>query len=125
VNELDNNEALQLFSWHVFNRDRPDDDFVNVTKDVVSYAGGLPLALTVLGSNLKGRKQCYWDNKLVVYKLIPHDDIQEKLRISIDGLDENAKNIFLDIVCFFKGENVEVIKNILEITRGSHSYYCH
>jgi hypothetical protein len=122
VNELDHNEALQLFSWNAFNKDRLDDKYVKVTEDMLSYARELPLALRVLGSSLKGRDILYWENKLGMYKLIPHDDIQKKLRISFDGLDENAKNIFLDIACFFKGWNVEAITKVLDSTRGFHSY---
>ncbi|XP_059455260.1 disease resistance protein Roq1-like [Corylus avellana] len=60
VKELDHYKSLQLFSWHAFNRDRPNDDYVEVTEDAVCYAGGLPLALTVLGSTLKGRDILYW-----------------------------------------------------------------
>jgi hypothetical protein len=36
------------------------------------------------------------------------------LKISYDGLEENEKNIFLDIACLFKGENVEYITKILD-----------
>ncbi|XP_059455269.1 TMV resistance protein N-like [Corylus avellana] len=114
VKELDCNEALQLFSYHAFDRDRPNDGYVEVTKDAVRYAGGLPLALVVLGSTLKGRDIPYWESKLDEYKRIPHSDIQNKLRISFDGLDENAQSIFLDIACFFKGENVEYVKKMLD-----------
>jgi hypothetical protein len=32
VNELDDNEALQLFSWNAFKSDKPNDDFVELTK---------------------------------------------------------------------------------------------
>jgi hypothetical protein len=117
VNELDHNEALQLFSWNAFNKDRPNNKYVKIAEDVVSYAGGLPLALRVLG-----RYILYWENKLGMYKLIPHDDIQKNLRISFDGSDENAKNIFLDIACFFKRGNVEAITKVLDSTRGFPSY---
>jgi len=48
------------------------------------------------------------------YKRIPEKDIQEKLRISYDGLEESEKNIFLDIACFFKGEDVEYVTKILD-----------
>ncbi|XP_059452926.1 disease resistance protein RPV1-like [Corylus avellana] len=48
-------EALRLFSWHAFKSDKPNDGYVNVTKDAIRYCGGLPLALTVLGSALRGR----------------------------------------------------------------------
>jgi hypothetical protein len=102
--------------------DKPNDDYVEVTKDAVRYSGGLPLALTVLGSALKGRDILYWKSKLDEYKRIPHKNIQEKLRISYDGLDENAKNIFLDIACFFKGENVEYVRKILDSCGFFHSY---
>jgi hypothetical protein len=122
VNELGHNEALRLFSWHAFNRDRPDDDFVNVTEDAVSYCGGLPLALKVLDSTLKGRELLYWESKLVGCKSSPPNDIQKILRISFDGLDENAQEIFLDIACFFKGKKEAVITKILDNTRGFHSY---
>jgi hypothetical protein len=122
MKELSHYKAFQLFSWHAFNTQNPDDDYRRVTNDVVHYTGGLPLALTKLGSILKGRDIPYWKSKLEEYKIIPHDDIQKNLRISFDGLDENAKNIFLDIACFFKGKNVEYVTKILDSTRGFHSY---
>jgi hypothetical protein len=54
MNELDHNKALQIFS-HAFQSDKPNDDFVELTKHALRYAGGLPLALTLLGSDLYGR----------------------------------------------------------------------
>jgi hypothetical protein len=121
VNKLDHNEALKLFSRYTFNKDIPDDDYVDVTKDAIRYCGGLPLALTVLGSTLKDKDILYWKSKLEEYKRIPNDDILKKLRISWDVLDENAKNIFLDMACFFKGENVEHVTKMLD-SFGFHSY---
>jgi hypothetical protein len=35
------------------------------------------------------------------------------LQISFDGLEDRQKNIFLDIACFFKGEDKDC-KNILQ-----------
>jgi hypothetical protein len=121
VKELDDNKALQLFSYHAFGRDKPNDGYVGVTKDAVRHAGGLPLALVVLGSTLKGRDILYWKSKLDKYKKIPHIDIQKRLGISFYGLDEDAKNIFLHIACFFKGNNVEYVKKIL-LYCGFHSF---
>ncbi|GLT53804.1 hypothetical protein SLA2020_270500 [Shorea laevis] len=121
MNELNDNEAFQLFSWHAFKSDKPNNGFVELTEDAVCYSGGLPLALTVLGSALKGKDILYWKGKLDEYKRIPHNDIQEKLRISFDGLDENTKNIFLDIACFFKDENVEYVTKVLD-SCGYYSY---
>ena len=52
VKELDWDEANELFRWNAFQRHQPVDDFLEVTKDAIHYAGGLPLALEVLGSHL-------------------------------------------------------------------------
>jgi hypothetical protein len=114
MNELDHKEALQLISRHAFQSDKPNDDFVEVTNHALRYAGGLPLALTVLGSNLYGRDIYQWKSVLEKYKRIPENNIHEKLKISYDGLEENEKNIFLDIACLFKGQYVEYITKILD-----------
>ena len=72
----------------------------------------------MLGSFLKGRSLRSWkytfDKYLDKYKRIPDNKIQKTLKISYDGLDENAKKVFLHIACFFKGENVEYVRKILD-----------
>jgi hypothetical protein len=114
MNEMDHNEAFQLFSLHAFKSDKPHDDFVDLTEHALHYAGGLPLALTVLGSDLCGRDGYYWKSVLEKYKRIPHKNIHEKLKISYDGLDESEKNVFLDIACFFKGDDKAYVIKILD-----------
>ncbi|XP_040998647.1 disease resistance protein RPV1-like isoform X1 [Juglans microcarpa x Juglans regia] len=92
VKELDRDEALQLFSWNAFKNKNPSHDFVDITKNVLHYVGGLPLALTVLGSDLYSRDIQYWRSALEKYKKIPPKDILKMLRISYDGLD--ARRVF-------------------------------
>jgi hypothetical protein len=121
VEGLDENKSLQLFSWHAFNGDGPNPDFLELAEDAIRYTQGLPLALTVLGSALKGRDILYWKSKLDEYKTIPNENIHEKLKISYDGLEKNARNVFLDIACFFKGEYVEYVTKILD-SCGFYSY---
>ncbi|XP_059455254.1 disease resistance protein RPV1-like [Corylus avellana] len=77
VNKLDDNEDLALFSWHAFNKDKPDDDYVEVTKDAVRYAGGLPLALIVVGSALKGENVEYVKKILVGCGFSSYSGIEE------------------------------------------------
>ncbi|KAG7942521.1 hypothetical protein I3843_16G107200, partial [Carya illinoinensis] len=114
MKELDHNEALQLFCWNAFKKEEPNQGFAELTKNFLRYAGGLPLALKVLGSYLYKREEIkFWEDALEKYKRIPPDDIQGKLRISYDGLEESEKKILLDITCFFVGKGEKYVTNIL------------
>ncbi|KAG6675470.1 hypothetical protein I3842_15G103900 [Carya illinoinensis] len=111
---LDDNEALRLFSLHAFKKEEPLDEYVELSKQVIKYAQGLPLALTVLGSDLKDQSIHQWEIALDKYKSIPHKDIQSVLQISYDDLEDNEKEMFLDIAFFFKGEPLANIKKIFD-----------
>ncbi|KAL7205674.1 hypothetical protein ACSBR2_018576 [Camellia fascicularis] len=52
VEKFDESESFELFSWHAFGQNHPIEGFVEHSKRVVQYCGGLPLALQVLGSSL-------------------------------------------------------------------------
>uniref|UniRef100_A0A2N9FIF8 Uncharacterized protein n=1 Tax=Fagus sylvatica TaxID=28930 RepID=A0A2N9FIF8_FAGSY len=114
VKEMDHSEALQLFSWNAFKRDKPVDEYAELTERAVHYAGGLPLALMVVGSDLYGSDMIQWESALDKYKRIPNKNIQEILKISYDRLDDNEKDIFLDIACFFKGKHANYVIKILD-----------
>ncbi|KAI7981039.1 TMV resistance protein N [Camellia lanceoleosa] len=112
--ELNHTESLQLFSWHAFKETNPLENFAELANDIVSYAGGLPLALEILGSYLFGRNILEWKSALDELQQIPHNQIQKKLRISFDSLDnDRMKDIFLDIACFFIGMDRDYVITIL------------
>lgn len=99
-------ESLSLFSWHAFQRIIPLKNYMQLSNGIISYATGVPLALEVLGSSLMGRTMAQWKNTLEKLQLIPDKKIQSILRISFDALDDDdVKNMFLDIACFFNGMN--------------------
>jgi hypothetical protein len=108
-------ESLKLFNWHAFKEASPTEGFLRLSGDVVSYCGGLPLALEVLGSYLfNRRKQEYWNSVLSKLEKIPNDQIHDKLKISFDGLrDRMEKDIFLDVCCFFIGKDISYVTEIL------------
>ncbi|KAG6671189.1 hypothetical protein I3843_Q009600 [Carya illinoinensis] len=112
---LDDNEALRLFSLHAFKKDKPLYKYVELSKQVIKYAQGLPLALTVLGSDLKNQSIHQWKSALDKYKSIPHKNIHSVLRISYDGLEDNEKEMFLDIAFFFNGEPMANVRKIFDI----------
>ncbi|EXC27506.1 TMV resistance protein N [Morus notabilis] len=118
VDALDSNEARSLFYLKAFKRDLPVRDFTDLVESVLDYAKGNPLALEVLGSYLHSRTRKEWKSALSELKKAPNERIQKVLRKSYDGLDRVKKSIFLDIACFFKGENRDFVEGIL----GSESH---
>ncbi|XVF70298.1 hypothetical protein PTKIN_Ptkin11bG0150200 [Pterospermum kingtungense] len=112
---LDENEALRLFNLKAFNSDKVlENDFSELSKCVVEYANGLPLALEILGSFLCGRDATQWRSAIARLKKESNKEIHDRLLISFDGLEETEKNIFLDIVCFFIGEDKDFVLQILD-----------
>ncbi|KAK9995036.1 hypothetical protein SO802_024739 [Lithocarpus litseifolius] len=112
VNELDNDEALELFSWIVFNQPYPKKEFEDLSNGLVEYAKRLPIALKVLGSSLIDRPRKVWEDYLHQLEEIYKGEILDELEISYRGLNEIQQNLFLDIACFFKGEDENRVANI-------------
>ncbi|CAI0413040.1 unnamed protein product [Linum tenue] len=79
-----------------------------LSNDIVSVAAGLPLTLKVVGSLLFQEEKVIWEDKLRQLKEIPEEEVVERLKISYDTLNEEAKQIFLDIACFFIGEDKDL-----------------
>ncbi|XP_010245185.1 PREDICTED: TMV resistance protein N-like [Nelumbo nucifera] len=114
VKELSLVESTELFSHHAFGKDHPKEDYLELSSHVVHYVGGLPLALKVWGSFLFDKEKDEWESALEKLKKIPKDEVQKKLKISFDALDEEEKSIFLDIACFFIGMNKDYAIRILD-----------
>ncbi|CAI0413024.1 unnamed protein product [Linum tenue] len=108
VREMSHHHSLQLFCNHAFKRDSPPSNFETLSKDIVYVAAGLPLTLKVVGSLLFQEEEAIWKDKLRQLKEIPEEKVVERLKINYDTLNEEAKQIFLDIACFFIGEDKEL-----------------
>ena len=114
VEELDKHEALELFNQHAFQGNELEEDYFELANQVIQYASGLPLALTIIGSDLCGKTRFEWKSAIQQYGKIPKGDIHNILKVSYDGLEDTEKDIFLDIACFFKGRNKDNVVNILD-----------
>jgi hypothetical protein len=101
--ELDEHESIKLLSWHAFGKDHPNENYAELSKEVIYYARGLPLALKVLGSFLSNKSTNEWEGTLEKLEVIPHYEIQEKLLVSYYSLSHMQQELFLDIACFFVG----------------------
>ncbi|KAG5222018.1 disease resistance family protein [Salix suchowensis] len=117
VKELGSLEAVKLFSYHALRREEPTAEYLDITKKIISITGQLPLALEVFGSalfNERGIKK--WEDALKKLQQIRPGELQDVLRISYDGLDDEEQYVFLDIACLFikmrmkREEAIDVLK---------------
>ncbi|KAL8258350.1 hypothetical protein R6Q59_030391 [Mikania micrantha] len=111
---LDDEEAIELFCSHAPREYRNIEDYDLLSKGVVSYARGLPLALKVLGRFLCDKDINEWRSALARLKAIPNADILKTLQISYDGLEQVEKTLFLDIACFFRGRHKDFAMEIFD-----------
>ncbi|XP_021803953.1 TMV resistance protein N-like [Prunus avium] len=114
VMPLTQDEALYLFSRKAFKKDDLEEDYLEMSKNFINYAGGLPLALKTLGSFLYKRSRDEWKSALDKLKQAPDRKIFQTLKISYDGLEEMQKKIFLDVACFHKFADKEEVIEILD-----------
>ncbi|KAF7847101.1 hypothetical protein BT93_L3362 [Corymbia citriodora subsp. variegata] len=124
---LHSEDALQLFCWNAFRKIHPGIGYENLSYMLINYAKGLPLALIILGSFLRGRSISEWKSTLDKLERIPREDIYNVLKISFDGLEEQEKAIFLDIACFLRGKSKDYTKEILdacEFKSGTNAVEC-
>ncbi|CAL9020078.1 unnamed protein product [Prunus brigantina] len=114
VMSLTQDEALYLFSRKAFRKDDLEEDYLELSKNFINYAGGLPLALKTLGSFLYKRSRDEWKSALDKLKQAPDRKIYQILKISYDGLEEMQKKFFLDVACFHKSYHKETVIEILD-----------
>uniref|UniRef100_UPI001CB8943E disease resistance protein RUN1-like n=1 Tax=Erigeron canadensis TaxID=72917 RepID=UPI001CB8943E len=104
VSLLSLDEAIRLFRRNAYDENKPLEDYDKLSVRVISYVDGLPLALKILGSILYGKDKNEWISMLDKLKRIPPRKVMDQLKISYDGLDNDEKDLFLDIACFHRGK---------------------
>ncbi|XP_030944347.1 TMV resistance protein N-like isoform X2 [Quercus lobata] len=114
VDGLNGEHALQLFSSKAFKGKHDLDDYLELSNHFLKYAGGLLLALEVLGSFLIGKSIAEWKSALERLKEFPERTILQVLKISFDGLHDTEKEIFLHIACFFNHREKDGVVEVLD-----------
>ncbi|XP_075670491.1 disease resistance protein Roq1-like [Castanea sativa] len=112
--EMSNEEALRLFSLTCFDSEHTPKGYKEMSNHVVSYARGLPLAIKFLGSHLVGRSIPEWKSCLDGLENNIPTELLQVFQISFDGLRGSEQEIFLHIACFFNGEDLNRIVDILD-----------
>ena len=114
VKELNFCDSMRLFSLHAFKQKSSEEiGYRELSEKVLRYAKGIPLALQILGSLLYGRTREAWESQLQKLEKGQHLGIFNVLKSSYDGLEEEEKNIFLDIACFYRRhEEIVVVERL-------------
>lgn len=102
---LNTDEATELFSRHAFLSPRPSVGFDDLVLKFVEFLDGLPLSLETFGSYLYGKtERKEWEAILRKISRILPWNIKERLKVTLEGLDEEEKSMFLDAACYLVRE---------------------
>ncbi|MED6226474.1 hypothetical protein PIB30_104120 [Stylosanthes scabra] len=117
VEQMNNHESLELFSWNAFNHPTPSVQFSRLALETVKNCEGMPSAIVTVGRELFGKtKLVEWENVIEELKAFSRQQGYEALKISYDSLNEDRKKeIFLNIASFCIGmEREEVLQTLRE-----------
>ncbi|CAL2279855.1 unnamed protein product [Prunus armeniaca] len=116
VEGLGSDDALRLFYSHAFgNNKSTTTEYTELSRQVVDYIKGIPLALKVIGSSFRRCKsKQQWEDEWKKVREYPNKEIDRVLRISYDGLGQHETEIFLEIACFYKGFERNYVKECLD-----------
>ncbi|QHO39698.1 TMV resistance protein N [Arachis hypogaea] len=133
VEGLVESAAFNLFCLKAFKKPEPTEGFLDLSKKVIKYSGGLPLALKVLGSYLNGRSIAVWHSAIekIMRSLVTisdygilgmHDLLEEmgKLIVIQESPDDASKRSRL--WCY---EDVDFVLTQKKETEATHSIVLH
>ncbi|GLJ14045.1 hypothetical protein SUGI_0224630 [Cryptomeria japonica] len=115
MKEMNVHHSTELFCWHAFHQPYPTSGYEDLVESFVKECGGLPLSLQVLGGHVFGSAgKHYWRLELDKVRKTLKQDIKKKLRISLESLDDEQMQVFLDIACFFVNKSRYMALRIME-----------
>ncbi|XP_035845055.1 disease resistance protein RUN1 isoform X4 [Helianthus annuus] len=107
--------ALRLLSHHAFMSNCPNDGYEDVSKQLMAYCKGHPLALKVLGESLCNKTVAEWEGYIIGLKKETDSHIMNALKVSLDSMQSNNdKELFKHIACFFVQKDKVFAETILE-----------
>lgn len=114
VDLLTNDEAKLLFNRCAFRADIPTHEYQELALEAACFAGDHPLYIKALGLFLYGKTKREWRDQLERLKEFPMNEPFKILELSYTSLDDDFKELFLDVACFLKGKRRDDAIRILE-----------
>lgn len=113
---LNDKEAFQLFTYHAFDDQNcsATQNFLSLSRKFVDYSRGHPQTLIILGTELHEKDEAHWEHRLRTITDCYNTRIQDVWRFSTDQLSEQQKDVFFDIVYFFKSEDEYFVRSLLD-----------
>ncbi|KAJ9558898.1 LOW QUALITY PROTEIN: hypothetical protein OSB04_013512, partial [Centaurea solstitialis] len=112
---LSDYNSLNLLSLIAFNYNDSKEGYEDVSNKLVGYCKGHPLALEVLGKALRNKDVAQWEDYIErLLKKGPLSDIKKVFQMSLESLEEDEKELFKHIACFFVGKDRESTEIILK-----------
>eukprot|EP00253_Pinus_taeda_P034629 PITA_34629 len=100
--------SRKLFCFHAFHKAAPLQGYEYLVAYFLGVCDGLPLLLRVLGALLRGNDdRSYWED---LCDSLQAKKIEEKLKIIYHRLGPEEQQTFLDIACYFVGQNIDTWK---------------
>ncbi|CAA7057313.1 unnamed protein product [Microthlaspi erraticum] len=112
VPKLNDRESLELFRDQVCTT--LEGNIMDMSRKFVDYAGGNPFALKEFGDELCGKDEDHWKTRLGKLTQCSNSMVGDKLRICYDELNEKQKDAFLDIACFFRSQEENYVRTLLD-----------
>jgi hypothetical protein len=113
VKGLDESESLELFNSGALSRKCPSEGFAELSKQIVAYSEGLPLALKEIGRDLYSKDELEGVLRSLERFSIPNPLLLDTLEKSFSDLGDEEKQIFFDIACFFIGMSLNDVLQTL------------
>lgn len=122
VQPLDREHARELFCHYAFLQPNPSPGSEHFVERILEICGGLPFSLIVWGKHVRQarldrhgmRDREYWNDQLEKFSNRLPPDIRKRLKMSYEVLNNEEKDIFLDIGCFLAGEDKDLAVRVLE-----------
>jgi len=122
LNGLNPEHSRELFCQHAFRSPQPLPNFEYLVDNFSRVCDGLPLFLKVFGALLYGNNEIYWEEQLDRLQLILPGNIKQRLKICYEALNNEEQNMFLDIVCFFRGHGSDWTIRIMDASGWQGSF---